>query len=257
MGGDEAPQTRHRPRPVGRLRRVTGSPRGKGLVSFLIPAYNERATICRVLDRVASLEFPKEMIVVDDGSTDGTKEAVAGWAEGRDNVKLIVQPNRGKGAAIRAAIPRIEGEIAVIQDADMEYDPVDVPALIEPIQLGFADVVYGSRLSGGRPQRAYLFWHLVGNRFLSLLTGVLYNTTLTDMETGYKAFRADVLRSLDLREDDFAIEPEITAKVCLRKLRVYELPVAYYGRTYAEGKKITWRDGFKAVGVLVRLRVRG
>jgi hypothetical protein len=128
--------------------------------------------------------------------------------------------------------------------------------LIEPIRLGRADVVYGSRLSGGRPQRAYLFWHRVGNRFLSLVTGVLYNTTLTDMETGYKAFRADVLKSLELREDDFAIEPEITAQVCLRRLRIFELPISYYGRTYAEGKKITWRDGFKALWVLVRIRVR-
>ena len=235
---------------------MTGSSPEGVLVSFLIPAYNERATVALVLDRVAALDLSKEMIVVDDGSTDGTRDVVAEWAQGRDDVKVIVQANRGKGAAIRAAIPQIEGQIAVIQDADMEYDPVDVPALIEPIQLGFADVVYGSRLSGGRPQRAYLFWHLVGNRFLSLLTSVLYNTTLRDMETGYKAFRADVLRSLDLREDDFAIEPEITAKVCLRKLRVYELPVAYYGRTYAEGKKITWRDGFKAIRVLVELRVR-
>jgi glycosyltransferase involved in cell wall biosynthesis len=254
--GASGRQPRQRLPPVGRLRRVTGSSGDNGVVSFLIPAFNERATIVRVLDRVAALDLAKEMIVVDDGSTDGTKDVVAEWAQERENVKLIVQPNRGKGAAIRAAIPLIEGDIAVIQDADMEYDPVDVPALIEPIQLGFADVVYGSRLSGGRPQRAYLFWHLVGNRFLSLLTSVLYNTTLKDMETGYKAFRADVLRSLDLREDDFAIEPEITAKVCLRKLRVYELPVAYYGRTYAEGKKITWRDGFKAVRVLVQLRIR-
>jgi glycosyltransferase involved in cell wall biosynthesis len=236
---------------------VTGSQGDGALVSFLIPAFNERATIGLVLDRVAALELPKELIVVDDGSTDGTNKVVVEWAQGRDDVKLIVQPNRGKGAAIRAAIPLIQGEIAVIQDADMEYDPVDVPALIEPIRLGFADVVYGSRLSGGRPQRAYMFWHLVGNRFLSLLTSVLFNTTLRDMETGYKAFRSDVLRSLDLREDDFAIEPEITAKICLRKLRVYELPVAYYGRTYAEGKKITWRDGFKAIRVLVRLRVHG
>jgi hypothetical protein len=139
----------------------------------------------------------------------------------------------------------------------MEYDPADVPSLIEPIERGVADVVYGSRLSGGRPQRAYMFWHLVGNRFLSLLTGLLYNTTLSDMETGYKAFRVDVLRSLDLRQDDFSIEPEITAKVCKRKLRVYQLPIAYYGRTYEEGKKITWRDGFKAIWVLARIRVRG
>ena len=168
---------------------------------------------------------------------------------------LVRRENRGKGAALRAGIPHVDGEIVVIQDADLEYDPADVPSLIEPIRRGAADVVFGSRLSGGRPQRAYLFWHLVGNRFLSLVTNVLYNTTISDMETGYKAFRADVLRSLDLRQDDFAIEPEITAKVCKRKLRIYELPVAYYGRTYEEGKKITWRDGFKAVRVLVGVRL--
>jgi hypothetical protein len=145
----------------------------------------------------------------------------------------------------------------VIQDADMEYDPIDVPALIEPIERGKADVVFGSRLSGGRPQRAYLFWHLVGNRFLSLLTNVLFNTTISDMETGYKAFRADVLRSLDLRQNDFGIEAEITARVCRRNLRIYELPVSYYGRTYEEGKKITWRDGLRAIAILVRVRVKG
>ena len=224
-------------------------------VSFLVPAFNEAATIGEVLERVEALDLDKQVIVVDDGSDDGTAEILERWqAEGDDRV-VIRQGNRGKGAAIRAAIPHVEGEIAVIQDADMEYDPADVPALIEPILRGVADVVFGSRLTGGRPQRAYLFWHLVGNRFLSLVTNVLYNTTLHDMETGYKAFRADVLRSLDLRQDDFAIEPEITGKVCKRKLRIYELPIAYYGRTYAEGKKITWRDGFKALGVLVAIRL--
>jgi hypothetical protein len=139
----------------------------------------------------------------------------------------------------------------------MEYDPADVPELIEPILRGAADVVFGSRLSGGRPQRAYLFLHLVGNRFLSLLTNILFNTTLSDMETGYKAFRAEVLRSLDLRENGFGIEPEITGKVCKRKLRIYELPISYYGRTYEEGKKITWRDGFRAIWVLLRVRFAG
>jgi glycosyltransferase involved in cell wall biosynthesis len=226
-------------------------------VSFLVPAYNEAATIVDVLDRVAALELDKQIVVVDDGSTDGTAELAERWRDGRDEALVVRQQHRGKGAAIRTAIPHVDGEIAVIQDADLEYDPVDVPALIEPIERGVADVVYGSRLSGGRPQRAYLFWHLVGNRFLSLLTNILYNTTLSDMETGYKAFRVDVLRSLDLRQDDFAIEPEITAKVCKRKLRVYELPIAYYGRTYAEGKKITWRDGFKAIRVLLGVRLFG
>ena len=223
-------------------------------VSFIVPAFNEAATIGAVLERVEGLGLDRQIVVVDDGSTDGTARILEEWAA-RDDVLVVTQTNRGKGAAIRAAIPYLDGEITVIQDADMEYDPVDVPQLIEPIERGAADVVFGSRLSGGRPQRAYLFWHLVGNRFLSLVTNVLFNTTLSDMETGYKAFRTEVLRSLDLREDDFAIEPEITAQVCKRELRIYELPIAYYGRTYAEGKKITWRDGLKALYTLVRVRV--
>ena len=206
-------------------------------VSFLVPAYNEAATIVELLDRVAALDLEQQIVVVDDGSTDGTGDLVERWGAGRDDVVLVRQRNQGKGSAVRAAIPHADGEICVIQDADLEYDPADVPALIEPIERGSADVVYGSRLSGGKPQRAYLFWHLVGNRFLSLLTNILYNTTLSDMETGYKAFRTEVLRSLDLRQDDFGIEPEITAKICKRKLRVYELPIAYYGRTYAEGRR--------------------
>jgi glycosyltransferase involved in cell wall biosynthesis len=225
-------------------------------VSFLIPAYNEGRTIGEVLERIDALGLDRQVIVVDDGSTDDTASIAELWSD--DKRALVVkQPNRGKGAAVRAAIPHIDGDIAVIQDADMEYDPIDVPTLIEPIERGVADVVFGSRLSGGRPQRAYLFWHLVGNRFLSLLTNVLFNTTISDMETGYKAFRTEILRSLDLRQDDFGIEPEITAKVCKRKLRIYELPVAYYGRTYDEGKKITWRDGLKAIRVLLAVRLRG
>jgi glycosyltransferase involved in cell wall biosynthesis len=225
-------------------------------VSFIVPAYNESGTIDEVLERVERLGLDRQIIVVNDGSTDGTAQILERWAV-REGVVVINQENRGKGAAIRAAISHLDGEITVIQDADMEYDPFDVPQLIEPIERGAADVVYGSRLSGGRPQRAYMFWHLVGNRFLSLVTNLLFNTTLSDMETGYKAFRTEVLRSLDLRENDFAIEPEITGQVCKLKLRIYELPIAYYGRTYAEGKKITWRDGFKALWTLVRVRVGG
>jgi glycosyltransferase involved in cell wall biosynthesis len=223
-------------------------------ISFIVPVYNEAATIAQVLARVQGLPMDKQVIVVDDGSTDETPDRLESWAGGGDFLVLRC-PHRGKGAAVRAAIPHVDGDIAVIQDADLEYDPADVPSLVEPIVQGVADVVFGSRLSGGRPQRAYAFWHLVGNRLLSLLTNVLFNTTLTDVETGYKAFRSEVLRSLDLTSDDFAIEVEIAAKICKRKLRVYELPVAYYGRTYAEGKKITWRDGFKAIWVLVRLRL--
>ena len=226
-------------------------------VSFLVPAYNEAATIVEVLDRVSRLDLEKQIVVEDDGSTDGTGDRVEDWRRERDGVVLVRQENRGKGAAVRAAIPHADGDICVIQDADLEYDPADVPALIGPILRGSADVVFGSRLSGGKPQRVYMFWHLVGNRFLSMLTNVLFNTTLSDMETGYKAFRTEILRSLDLRQDDFGIEPEITAKICKRKLRVYELPIAYYGRTYAEGKKITWRDGFKAIRVLLSVRLFG
>jgi glycosyltransferase involved in cell wall biosynthesis len=222
-------------------------------VAFIVPAHNEVRTINEVLERVHALPLDKQVIVVDDGSTDGTNKVLEPWTE--KGVLVLFRNHLGKGAAIRAAIPHVDADVAVLQDADMEYDPAEVPALIEPIERGVADVVFGSRLSGGRPQRAYLFWHLVGNRFLSLLTNILYNTTLSDMETGYKVFRADVLRSLDLRSDDFAIEPEITAKVCKRKLRIYELPIAYYGRTYAEGKEITWRDGFKAVYTLFKWRL--
>jgi glycosyltransferase involved in cell wall biosynthesis len=224
-------------------------------VSFLIPAFNEGGTIAQVIEAVQALPFDKQLIVVDDGSTDDTAAVLAELASAHDNLLVLRQSNQGKGAALRAAIPHVDGDVAVIQDADLEYDPADVPALIAPIADGVADVVYGSRLSGGRPQRAYLFWHLVGNRFLSLVAGVLYNTTLSDMETGYKAFRADVLRGLPLRENGFGIEPEITGRICKLRLRVYELPISYYGRTYAEGKKITWRDGFKALWVLVRVRI--
>jgi glycosyltransferase involved in cell wall biosynthesis len=228
-------------------------------ITFLIPAYNESRTIAEVLDRIASLALDYEAIVVDDGSTDAMADVLAAHAaaDGRDGrVRVLRKPNGGKGSALRHGIPHCLGDIVVIQDADMEYDPRDVPALIEPIQRQVADVVYGSRLSGGRPQRAYMFWHLVGNRFLSLLTGLLFNTTITDMETGYKAFRRDILLQLHLTEDGFGIEPEITGEVCRRGLRVYETPIAYYGRTYDEGKSITWRDGFRAIFVLLRTRVR-
>ena len=223
-------------------------------VSFIVPAYNEESTVAEVLERVEALGFDSQIVVVDDGSTDGTAALLDEWGNGGNRL-VVRQRNQGKGAAIRAAIPHLDGEITVIQDADMEYDPSDIPLLIEPIRRGAADVVFGSRLSGGRAQRAYMFWHLVGNKFLSLLTNVLYNTTISDMETGYKAFRTDVLRSLELTENHFGIEPEITAQVCKAKLRIYEVPIAYYGRTYEEGKNITWRDGFKAVYVLLRIRV--
>jgi glycosyltransferase involved in cell wall biosynthesis len=224
-------------------------------ITFLIPAYNEAATIVSVLDAVEALGLDREILVVDDGSRDATASLVEHWAEGRTGVVILRKPNGGKGSALRHGIPHATGDVVVVQDADLEYDPQDVPGLVKPILDGAADVVYGSRLSGGGAQRAYMFWHLVGNRFLSLVTGVLFNTTLSDMETGYKAFRREVLQSLPLTEDKFGIEPEITGWICRRELRIYEVPISYFGRTYNEGKKITWRDGFRALWVLGRVRL--
>jgi glycosyltransferase involved in cell wall biosynthesis len=224
-------------------------------IAFLVPAYNEAATIRAVLEAIDALGLDRQIVVVDDGSSDATAQIVRDYAAQSHDVVLLQQANAGKGAALRAGIPHLVGDIAVIQDADLEYDPAEVPHLIDPILQGVADVVYGSRLSGGRAQRAYMFWHLMGNRFLSLLTGVLFNTTLSDMETGYKAFRLEILKSLPLTESSFGIEPEITGWICRRHLRIYEVPISYYGRTYDEGKNITWRDGFRAVWVLLRVRL--
>ncbi len=223
-------------------------------VSFIVPVYNEAETVGQVLRALDGLDLDHQIVVVDDGSTDGTRDVLARWRD-LPHVVVLERAHRGKGAAIRAGIPLVDGDITVIQDADLEYDPADIPALIEPIVRGSADVVYGSRLHGGRPQRAYLFWHLVANRLLSLLTDVLYNTTLSDIETGYKALRSDVLRDLRLRADGFAIEPEITARICLRRLRIYELPISYYGRSYDEGKTIGWQDGIRALLVLAGIRL--
>jgi glycosyltransferase involved in cell wall biosynthesis len=223
-------------------------------ITFLVPAYEESATIVSVLDAIEALGLDREILVVDDGSTDDTAGLTARWAEGRDGVVLLRKPNGGKGSALRHGIPHATGDIVVVQDADLEYEPRDVPALIRPIVDGRADVVYGSRLSGGGAQRAYMFWHMIGNRFLSLVTGLLFNTTLSDMETGYKAFRREVLQALPLTEDGFGIEPEITGWICRRHARIYEIPISYFGRTYAEGKKITWHDGFHALRVLFRVR---
>jgi glycosyltransferase involved in cell wall biosynthesis len=226
--------------------------------TVLVPAYNEAPTIEEVLRRLDGLELDKRVIVIDDGSTDATPAILARWASRHPDTLVLHKRNGGKGSALRAAIPWIDGDIAVIQDADLEYDPADIPALIEPIECGAADVVYGSRLAGGRPQRVHRFWHRAGNRALSLLTDVLFNTTISDMEVGYKAFRGDLIRGIHLVSDDFRFEPEVTAKVLkIPGIRLYEVPISYYGRTFAEGKKITWRDGVRAVGALVRFRLRG
>jgi glycosyltransferase involved in cell wall biosynthesis len=227
------------------------------LVSILVPAYGEENTIGEVIRRVLNLEqLELELIVVDDGSADDTAGVARAAADGDPRVRVLAHDrNRGKGAAVRTGIADSRGDIVVIQDADMEYDPSDLPKVLQPLLDGVADVVYGTRLRGGEPQRAHLFWHFVGNRFLSLLTNVLFNTTISDMEVGYKAFRGDLLRSFTLVSDDFAFEPEVTAKVLRTPgIRLYEIPIAYYGRGYDEGKKITWRDGFKAVWALLRFR---
>jgi glycosyltransferase involved in cell wall biosynthesis len=223
-------------------------------LTIVVPAFNEADTIADVIERLRALPFELQIVVVDDCSTDDTAAIV----EGLDSVELVRhERNQGKGAALRSGFAHVRGRVIVIQDADLEYDPVDIPDLVAPILSGVADVVFGSRLIGGRPQRAHLFWHKIGNRALSLLTNVLYNTTLSDMETGYKAFTLDVLRAIEpLYESDFRIEPELTAKICRGGFRIYEVPVAYYGRSYEEGKKITWRDGFPAVYALVKYRFK-
>jgi glycosyltransferase involved in cell wall biosynthesis len=226
-------------------------------LSVLVPAYNEAATIARVLAALQTLSYELEIIVVDDGSEDDTAATVGALAEGDPRITLLAHArNRGKGAAVRTALRRSTGRAIIIQDADAEYDPADIPRLVDLILGGTADAVYGSRLRGGQPQRAYLFWHYAGNRLLSLMTGLLFNTTLSDMEVGYKAIRGDIARSLTLVSDDFRIEPEITARILsIPDLRIYEVPIAYYGRTFAEGKKITWKDGLRAVWALGRFRV--
>ncbi|MBO9534563.1 MAG: glycosyltransferase family 2 protein [Solirubrobacteraceae bacterium] len=229
-------------------------------MSVLIPVYNEEDTLEHVVRRVAQLDVAKEILIVDDGSKDRSIEIAQAleseFSSGRTIVRSLPQPqNLGKGAAVRAGIDASEGDIVLIQDADLEYDPGDLPALLEPLITGHADVVYGSRFSGGQPQRAHLFLHYVGNKFLTLITRALFNTTLSDMEVGYKAFRGELIRSLPLTSNDFRIEPEMTARV-LRKpeVRLYEVPISYFGRSFDEGKKITWRDGIKALRALLQFR---
>lgn len=227
-------------------------------LSILIPVFNEEKTLVTVLDMVSqadSLGLEKELIIVDDGSTDRTREILAQLDTAKYNAKIYYhEKNQGKGAALRTAQGYAEGDLIMIQDADLEYDPKEYPELLRPIVEGRADVVYGSRLCGGKPTRAFKILHLFGNKFLSLITNVLYNSTLTDMETCYKVFKKDIFKKVKIRCDRFDFEPEITAKVLKQGVRLYELPISYYGRDYDEGKKITWKDGIWAVMALVRFR---
>ena len=219
-------------------------------LSVVIPVYNERATIGEILRRVEATELVHEIIVVDDGSTDGTREALQSRPEG--SIRLLVHDeNQGKGRALRTGFEAVSGDIVLVQDADLEYDPADYPVLLAPIIDGLADVVVGSRFLGG-PHRVLYFWHYVGNRLLTTLSNVLTNLNLTDMECCYKVLRTDVLRLLTLRSSRFGIEPEIIARVAKLGCRIYEVPVSYHGRDYAHGKKITWRDGLAAIWHIVR-----
>ncbi len=217
-------------------------------LSVVIPVFNEAATIQTIIDAVRESPIPDiEIIVVDDYSTDGTREVLRSEVEPQVDLVIYHDRNRGKGAAVRSGFARITGDVVVIQDADLEYDPQDYPALLRPIEQDVADVVYGSRFVGGQPHRVVYFWHMVGNRFLTLLSNMGTNLNLTDMETCYKMMRKEVVDSLDLVEDRFGIEPEMTAKIAKGNWRVYEIGISYYGRTYAEGKKIGWKDGFRAI----------
>jgi len=222
------------------------------LLSVVMPVFNEAATVEDVVRRVLAVPLRIQLIVVDDGSTDGSRERLGALARELD-FRLVLQPvNTGKGAALRRGFPEVTGDIVVIQDADLEYSPEEYPQLIDLICQGRADVVYGSRFLGRR--RAFLFSHYVGNRLLTFVTNLLYNTMLTDMETCYKAMRVEVVRSMTLRSDGFGIEPELTAKIFKRGYKVFEVPITYDGRGYEDGKKISWRDGVVALWVLVRYR---
>ena len=222
-----------------------------------MPVYNEAHTIHEIIKRVEAVnlgDVRKELIIVDDASKDGTREVLDDLRSDAPHKVYFHAQNMGKGAALRTALTYATGDIIIIQDADLEYDPAEYAELIKPILKGRADVVYGSRLSGAKVARAFNFWHFIGNKLLTFVTNVLYNSILSDMETCYKVFRADVIKNIQIKSNRFDFEPEITAKVLKRKYKLYEMPISYYGRDFSEGKKITWRDGFAAVWALVKFR---
>ncbi len=224
-------------------------------LSIIIPIYNEKATLAALVRRVLSVDYQcdLEIILVDDGSTDGSREELKALLTLDDRLRALYHDrNRGKGAAIRTGFAAVTGDVAVVQDADLEYDPHEIPKLLEPIRQGYADVVFGSRFLSSGPHRVLYFWHSVGNRLLTTLSNIFTNLNLTDMEVCYKIMRREVLNSLKLQENHFGIEPEITAKVARGNWRIYEVPISYYGRTYREGKKVGWRDGLWALWCIVK-----
>lgn len=221
-------------------------------LSIVMPVYNEAQTILEILKRVKATGVADEIVVVDDGSQDGTADALADLND--PQVRLIIhERNQGKGAAVRTGIQAAQGELILIQDADLEYDPRDIPALLKPMEEGIADVVYGSRFMGG-PRRPTMFWHMVANKLLTLITNILYNNILTDMETGYKLFRREALAGITIRSNSFNFEPEITAKLLKRRARIYEVPISFNPRDYSEGKKIKLKDAFEALWALLKYR---
>lgn len=232
-------------------------------LSVLIPVYNEERTLEEVVRRVIAVAAPKEIILIDDGSRDQSRQILERLLQENERVadplnqlKVIFQPvNKGKGAALKAGLRHVTGDIVIVQDADLEYDPKDYPALLEPIQSGLADVVYGSRFVGGGAHRVLFFWHSLGNRLLTLFSNMLTNLNLSDMEVGYKVFRTAVLKGIEIKSSRFGFEPEITMKLAKKKCRFYEVPISYHGRTYEEGKKITWKDGVAALYSMIRFKL--
>jgi glycosyltransferase involved in cell wall biosynthesis len=226
-------------------------------LSVVMPVYNERGTLAEVTEKVLSVVEVLELICVDDGSTDGSGDFLEELQRRNPRLRVFRQPcNQGKGAALRRGIQEASGDFVVIQDADLEYDPAEYPLLMEPLLAGKADVVYGSRFSGGNAHRVLYFWHSVGNRILTLVSNALTNINLTDMETCYKVFRREIIQSIPLEENRFGFEPEITVKVAKRRLRIYEVGISYWGRTYEEGKKIGWKDGFRAFWCLLKYSIK-
>jgi glycosyltransferase involved in cell wall biosynthesis len=224
-------------------------------VSVIIPVYNERGTIEILLDRVRTAPFDKEIIVVDDFSTDGTREMLQRELAAKADRILFHEKNYGKGAALRTGFSHATGDCVIVQDADLEYNPDEIPMLLKPIEDGDADAVFGSRFMGDRPHRVLYFWHYMGNQFLTLLSNMFTNINLTDMETCYKLFKREIVQSIHLQEDRFGFEPEITAKVAKKKCRIYEVGISYHGRSYLEGKKIGWKDGIRAIYCIVKYGV--